>query len=83
MARSSDEARHYACADGRVPCHQGPRGVSGAFADVSGARNSPRRSPCYHLTTLAAGIESMCVRGGVGGKCIGYPIGAGRAWIPG
>ena len=59
MALSSDEARHYACADGRVPCHQGPRGVSGAFVDVSGARNSPRRSPCYHLTTLAAGIESM------------------------
>jgi len=36
-----------------------PGGVSGAFADVSGAPNSPRRSPCYHLTTLAAGIESM------------------------
>ncbi len=30
-----------------------------AFVNVSGARNSPRRSPCYHLTTLAAGIESM------------------------
>ena len=44
MALSSDEARHYACAGGRVPCHQGPRGVSGAFVDVSGARNSPRRS---------------------------------------
>ncbi len=57
--------------------------VPAAFADVSGARNSPRRSPCYHLTMLAAGIESMCVRGGVGGKGIGYPIGAGRAWIPG
>jgi hypothetical protein len=29
------------------------------------------------LTTLAVEIDSMCVRGGVRGKGIGYPIGAG------
>ena len=62
---------------GAFACHQGPRGVSGAFAGVFRARDSPRHSSSYHLTTLAAGIESMCVRGGVGGKGIGYPIGAG------
>ena len=72
--------RHCACAGGRVRCHQGPHGVSGAFAGVFRARDSPRHSSSYHLTTLttpAAGIGSMCVRGGVGGKGIGYPIGAG------
>jgi hypothetical protein len=83
MALSSDEARHYACADGRVLCHQGPRGVSGAFVDVFRARNSPRHSPSYRLTTLAAEIESMGVRGGIRGKGTGYPIGTGSDRIPG
>ena len=59
MALSSDEARHYACAGtGAFHASGSPRRIWG-FVDVSGARNSPRRSPCYHLTTLAAGIESM------------------------
>lgn len=69
--------RHYACAVGRVPCHQGPRGVPGAFVDVSRARNSPRHSSSCRLTTLVVEIESMCIRGDVRGKGIGYPIGAG------
>ena len=68
--------RHYACAGGRVPCHQLPRGVSGALAGVFRVRNSPRHSSSYRLTTLVAGIESMGVRGGVGGEGIGYPVGA-------
>lgn len=29
MALSSDEARQYACADGRVPCHQVPAAYLG------------------------------------------------------
>jgi hypothetical protein len=29
------------------------------LSSMSGARNSPRRSSSYRLTTLAAGIESM------------------------
>jgi hypothetical protein len=41
---------------------RGPRGVSGAFVDVFRARNSPRHSPSYRLTTLIAGIESVGVR---------------------
>ena len=56
----------------RVPAaYLGLSPVSFALGD------SPRRWPCYRLTTLAAGIDSMGVRGGVGGKGIGYPIGAG------
>ena len=69
--------RHYACAVGRVPCHQGARGVPGAFVHVSRARNSPRHSSSCRLTTLVVEIESMCIRGDVRGKGIGYPISAG------
>jgi hypothetical protein len=54
--------RHYACAGGRVPQHQLPRGLSGAFVDVFRARDSPRHSPSCRLTTLIAEIESMGVR---------------------
>jgi hypothetical protein len=69
--------RHYACADGRVPCHQGsPRRIWG-FVDVSRARKSPRHSSSCRLTTLVVEIESMCIGGDVRGKGIGYPIGAG------
>ena len=56
---------------------RGPRGVSGAFADVSRARISPRHSSSCRLTTLVVEIESMCIRGDARGKGIGYPIGAG------
>jgi hypothetical protein len=56
---------------------RGPRGVSGAFVDVSRARNSPRHSSSCRLTTLVVEIESMCIRGDVRGKSIGYPIGVG------
>jgi hypothetical protein len=54
--------RHYACAGGRVPQHQLPRGLSGAFVDFFRARDSPRHSPSYRLTTLIAEIDSMGVR---------------------
>ena len=63
--------RHYACSGGRVP-HQLPRGVSGAFVDVSRARNSPRHSPSYRLTTVIVGTENMCVQA----------TSAGRASVP-
>jgi hypothetical protein len=63
-----------------APPQQLPRGVSGAFVDVPGTRNSPRHSPSYRLTTLIVKIENMR---DVRGKGIGYPIGAGSAWIPG
>ena len=56
---------------------RGPRDVPGAFVDVSRARNSPRHSSSYRLTTLVVEIESMGIRGDVRGKGIGYPIGAG------
>ena len=68
---------------GAFLCHQGPRGVSGAFADVSGARNSPRRSPCYHLTTLAAGVESMCVRATSVGRASGTRLVPAEPGYPG
>jgi len=54
--------RHSARAGGRVPQHQGPRGVSGAFVDISRARNSPRHSSSYRLTTLIVKIKHMRTR---------------------
>lgn len=56
---------------------RGPRGVSGAFADVSRPRHSPRRLSCCRLTTLVVEFESTCIRGDAGGKGTGYPAGAG------
>jgi uncharacterized glyoxalase superfamily protein PhnB len=53
-----------------------PRRIWG-FGRFCRARDSPRHSSSCRLTTLAAGIDSMGVRGGVGGKGAGYPIGAG------
>jgi aldo/keto reductase family protein len=46
--------RHYACAGGRVPSHQVPCPVAGAFVDVFRTRPPPRRSPSYRLTKLPA-----------------------------
>jgi hypothetical protein len=37
----------------------------------------PRHSSSYRLITLVVEIESMCIRGDVRGKGIGYPIGVG------
>ena len=67
---------HDACAGGRVPRHQPPRGASGACVDVCRARNPARHSPSCRLTTLIVEIDSMCVQGDVRGKGIGYRIGA-------
>lgn len=75
--------RHYACAGGRVPRHQLPRGLSGAFADVFRARDSPRHSPSYHLTTLIAGIESMGVRATSVGRAPGTRLVPAQPGYPG
>src|SRR5215471_708929 len=58
-------------ADGRVRCHQDPRGVSGAFADVSRARNPQRHSSSCQLTTLVAGTKACAYGAGSVGRASG------------
>ena len=52
----------------------------GAYLGLSSISLALATRPSYRLTTLIIEIESMCVRGDVNGKGIGYPIGAGSAW---
>jgi hypothetical protein len=75
--------RHHVCAGGGVRCHQGPRGVSGAFVDFSCAHNSPRHSPSYRLTTLIAGIESMGVLATSAGRASGTRLVPAEPRYPG
>jgi hypothetical protein len=67
---------------GRVVCASS-HALNPLLAPFRVSRDSRRHSSSYRLTTLIVEIESMCVRGDVRGKGIGYPIGADSAWIPG